>query len=141
MKLARTAADFGRAADSFYGSDAVEAFLFFGGPGMDRLARVGALARAVQEQIRRVIVGKDAVVELLLAALLSEGHVLIEDVPGIGKTMLAKAVARSLRACLWVRAFSTTLMRSGRQRNADCSNASWIAGSSRCEMSVVMARC
>jgi MoxR-like ATPase len=64
---------------------------------VDWLARVGALADEVQQQVRRVIVGKDAVVELLLVALLSEGHVLLEDVPGIGKTMLAKALARSTR--------------------------------------------
>jgi MoxR-like ATPase len=41
-------------------------------------------------------VGKAEAVELLLAALLCEGHVLLEDVPGIGKTTLAKALARSL---------------------------------------------
>jgi len=52
--------------------------------------------RRVRENVGRVIVGKDDVVELLLVALLCEGHVLIEDVPGIGKTTLAKAMARSL---------------------------------------------
>jgi MoxR-like ATPase len=62
---------------------------------VDGLVHVGALAHAIREQVNRVIVGKDAVIELLLVALLSEGHVLLEDVPGIGKTMLAKAVARS----------------------------------------------
>jgi MoxR-like ATPase len=46
--------------------------------------------------VARVIVGKDDVVELLLVALLCEGHVLLEDVPGIGKTTLAKTLARSL---------------------------------------------
>jgi len=46
--------------------------------------------------IERVIVGKRHVVRLLLAALLCEGHVLIEDVPGIGKTMLAKTLAATL---------------------------------------------
>ena len=53
-------------------------------------------ARALQENIGRVIVGKAATIELLLVALLSHGHVLLEDVPGLGKTTLAKALARSL---------------------------------------------
>jgi len=52
--------------------------------------------QAVQRNIAQVIVGKAAVAELLLVALLTEGHVLLEDVPGIGKTTLAKALARSL---------------------------------------------
>jgi MoxR-like ATPase len=50
----------------------------------------------VRENISRVIVGKDAVIELVLVALMSDGHILIEDVPGIGKTTLAKAIARSI---------------------------------------------
>ena len=48
------------------------------------------------ENVGRVIVGKKEVIELVLVALLCEGHLLIEDVPGIGKTMLAKATAKSL---------------------------------------------
>ncbi len=60
------------------------------------VADIQALAKDVAENVGRVIVGKDDVVELLLVALLCEGHVLMEDVPGIGKTTLAKALARSL---------------------------------------------
>ena len=63
---------------------------------MDQLSAVQQVARAVRENVERVIVGKAEAVELLLAALLCEGHVLLEDVPGIGKTTLAKALARSL---------------------------------------------
>jgi MoxR-like ATPase len=50
----------------------------------------------VRESVGRVIVGKEEAIELLLVALLCEGHVLLEDVPGVGKTMLAKSVARTL---------------------------------------------
>jgi MoxR-like ATPase len=53
-------------------------------------------AEAVRQNIAQVIVGKAAATELLLVALLTEGHVLLEDVPGIGKTTLVKALARSL---------------------------------------------
>ena len=53
-------------------------------------------ARAIQSNVARVIVGKADATELLLVSLLVEGHVLLEDVPGIGKTTLAKALARSL---------------------------------------------
>lgn len=57
---------------------------------------VNELARKLKENIGRVIVGKEAEVELLLTALLSSGHVLLEDVPGTGKTLLAKSLAASL---------------------------------------------
>jgi len=57
---------------------------------------IAETARRITENIKKVIVGRDEVIELALVALLCEGHVLIEDVPGIGKTTLAKAVARSL---------------------------------------------
>ena len=56
----------------------------------------------VQDQIERVMVGKRNVAELLLIAILCNGHVLIEDVPGIGKTMLARSIARSL-GCIFRR--------------------------------------
>ncbi|MCB0046166.1 MAG: MoxR family ATPase [Caldilineaceae bacterium] len=50
----------------------------------------------VRANVAQVIIGKDHVVDLMLVALLCDGHVLLEDVPGIGKTTLAKALARSL---------------------------------------------
>ncbi len=60
------------------------------------VSQVKAAADRLTENIGRVIVGKKEVIELVLVALLCEGHLLIEDVPGIGKTMLAKATAKSL---------------------------------------------
>src|SRR5277367_7133813 len=50
----------------------------------------------VKDNIGRVVVGKTDAIELLLVALICEGHVLLEDVPGVGKTLLAEALARSL---------------------------------------------
>ena len=50
----------------------------------------------ISENVERVIVGKRETIELLMVALLCEGHILIEDVPGVGKTMLARALAISL---------------------------------------------
>jgi MoxR-like ATPase len=57
---------------------------------------IQSAAGKIRENIGKVIVGKGAVVDLALVALLCEGHILFEDVPGIGKTTMAKALARSL---------------------------------------------
>jgi len=59
-------------------------------------AELQQFAQTVIDNIEKVIVGKREAIELLMVALLSEGHVLIEDVPGVGKTMLARALATSL---------------------------------------------
>ena len=56
-----------------------------------------ALLSALRDNVAGVLLGKPEVVKLALVALLAEGHLLIEDSPGVGKTLLAKALARSLR--------------------------------------------
>ena len=57
---------------------------------------IDIVARRLRENIQKVIVGKDEVINLTLVAVLCEGHLLIEDVPGIGKTTLARSLAASL---------------------------------------------
>ena len=58
---------------------------------------VAQVAADIKANIERVLVGKSLVVDLSLAAVLSGGHILVEDVPGIGKTTLARCLAESLR--------------------------------------------
>jgi MoxR-like ATPase len=53
------------------------------------------LCSRIMENVSQVIVGKSEVLELVLVALLAEGHLLLEDVPGVGKTLIAKALAQS----------------------------------------------
>lgn len=63
---------------------------------------VQATAERIVDNIERVIIGKKPVVRLTVVGLLSQGHMLIEDVPGVGKTVLAKAIAKSV-GCLFQR--------------------------------------
>ena len=58
--------------------------------------RIQEMASRIRESVQQVIVGKDDVINLAVIALLCRGHILVEDVPGIGKTTLAKALAQSL---------------------------------------------
>ena len=62
---------------------------------MNQLAEASQIAHQVLDSIKRVIVGKERAIEMSLIALLAQGHLLIEDVPGLGKTTLAKAIALS----------------------------------------------
>jgi MoxR-like ATPase len=77
--------DAGRAADAARMVDAARA------AEVERLAELGG---KVVDEIGRVVVGKKSVVELILLALLSDGHVLIEDLPGLAKTLMARSFAQ-----------------------------------------------
>lgn len=59
-------------------------------------AEVARLLDRLRANLEQTLLGKAHVIQMALAALLAEGHILIEDVPGVGKTLLAKALARSL---------------------------------------------
>jgi MoxR-like ATPase len=60
------------------------------------VADISPLCRRIIDNVERVIVGKRDVIRMMLVSLLCEGHVLFEDVPGVAKTMLARAMAKSL---------------------------------------------
>jgi len=61
------------------------------------LSELSTAAFSLQREIKKIIVGQDEMVRLILAALLADGHVLIEGVPGVAKTLTARLVARSLQ--------------------------------------------
>ena len=61
-----------------------------------KVDQVQGMAVRLRESVQRVIVGKDRAIDLAIISLLCRGHVLVEDVPGIGKTTMAKALAQSL---------------------------------------------
>ena len=63
---------------------------------MDEM-RVATDAKKVLEQVRRVVVGKDRVLMWVMAAILAKGHILLEDLPGVGKTTMAVAFSKSMQ--------------------------------------------
>src|SRR5881392_1456220 len=64
-------------------------------PGLST-ADVARLLGRLHDNVSQVLLGKPELIRLAVVALLAEGHLLLEDVPGVGKTLLAKALARSL---------------------------------------------
>jgi len=79
----------------------------FSGPA---LAELTDTANRIQAAIETVIEGKPDVIRLAITVLLAEGHLLIEDVPGVGKTMLAKSLARSINCSVQRIQFTPDLM-------------------------------
>ena len=60
------------------------------------LSRVGELSNKVIDEVEKAIIGKRDVLEMIMAAVLADGHVLLEDFPGLGKTLLANSLAEAL---------------------------------------------
>ena len=65
-------------------------------PGEAEARRVGATATAISQAMASVVAGRDDTIELVVASLLSGGHLLIEDIPGVGKTLLAQTLAAAV---------------------------------------------
>jgi MoxR-like ATPase len=65
--------------------------------GVNESPRAAALAASVLDEVERVVIGKRPVLELVLMALLSDGHVLIEDLPGLAKTLMARSFAEVIK--------------------------------------------
>jgi MoxR-like ATPase len=62
----------------------------------DEVQAAGAFARRIEENIRRAVKVREEVIDHVIVALLAEGHILVEDYPGVGKTALARALSRSV---------------------------------------------
>ena len=62
---------------------------------LQQIEQARGIAQLIVDNVKRVIIGKDQAIELGVMALMCQGHALIEDVPGVGKTMLARSIARS----------------------------------------------
>ncbi len=67
-------------------------------PATDPIQRASQLAQALRVELRKAVIGQDPVIDDVLTALIAGGHVLLEGVPGLGKTLLVRALARCLEA-------------------------------------------
>ena len=94
-------------------------------PSESELSTVSALAQDIREQLRRVLSGVDHAIDAVLATVLAEGHVLLEDVPGVGKTTLARALGRATNASVGRIQFTPDLLPS------DVTGVSVLRGSDR----------
>ena len=61
------------------------------------IKNIGAVAQKINENISRVLIGKKDEIDLVLVSLFAGGHALLDDVPGTGKTVLAKSLAKSIQ--------------------------------------------
>ena len=78
-------------------------------------------SRRLRENIQQVVLGKPDVVQLLVLSMLAGEHVLLEDVPGVGKTLAAKALAQSITGKFSRLQFTPDLLPSGHHRQHDLS--------------------
>src|SRR6186997_1609872 len=74
------------------------------------LTVLNTAVESIRNEIKKIIVGQDEMVKLIIAALLADGHVLIEGVPGVAKTLTAKLVAKSVNAAFSRIQFTPDLM-------------------------------
>src|SRR5258706_8569717 len=74
------------------------------------LSALNEAVMSLRNEIKKVIVGQDEMIRLIIAALLADGHVLIEGVPGVAKTLTAKLVAKSVNAGFSRVSFTPDLM-------------------------------